>query len=79
MVNNEVADLKQFFAKMYELGYPVHFALPIGHCDWSGDASIDYENTSTLVKNNGVSSKHAFGRAIDGRALRKIHDQSIHR
>jgi peptidoglycan L-alanyl-D-glutamate endopeptidase CwlK len=70
VVHRELAaDLREIFALMEILKFPVAGAVPIVCCDWSDAASMAADNTSAFnyrtIAGTDRLSYHANGRAVD--------------
>ncbi|MFH1195911.1 MAG: M15 family metallopeptidase [bacterium] len=62
-------DLYEIFEELYKLEFPIYKVQPISEYDWSDDASMSANNSSSFnyrkILNTGFISKHASGKAID--------------
>jgi hypothetical protein len=63
------AEVKVIFAEIKAARFPIEKIIPVVAYDWSDDASMEDNNSSTFNYRNIVGgenlSQHAFGRAID--------------
>jgi peptidoglycan L-alanyl-D-glutamate endopeptidase CwlK len=70
VINRDAAaDIKNVFAFMKQIGYPIKSVQPVSNFDWSDDRSMRADNTSgynyRTITNSHHLSNHAFGFAID--------------
>src|ERR1035437_3216863 len=63
------ADVKKLFYEAKKIKFPINKMIPIVRYNWSDDASMNDNNTSSfnyrLVARTTRISNHSFGRAID--------------
>lgn len=80
VVHKDAADdLREIFAALYSLSFPINKAVPLSAYDWDDERSMQDNNTSAfnyrLIAGTERLSNHSFGLALDVNPLLNPYEQ----